>query len=296
MVLLAHWPIDDGYVDAPTTTRDIAGGGSGAHDGVPNLSSSFCYRPGGVGGHHLHKRSNSYEGSVASIANPADFRLLGELSVSGWLCPDDSYYWYTYDRVLACCDGIDETEAENRLWDFRTNGSATGGRGLSLRWENGAGVDVRVDSISLASWPTQGWCHVAAERYEVTPGFWGVRFYLNGVLVDTQDNGGAGWAPPTGGGNSLPFLARLNQSVGGYREFKYDSVRVYDSAVGASQHAADVAADIAAGQIGDGVGGNPKTDWPAKPMPGDYVGDPGVAYSEILSGPNSPREGAGFSS
>lgn len=302
MVLLAHWPIDDGYLDGPTVTRDIAGGGSGAHDGEPmNLSSSYDYanyRPGGVGGHHIHKRGNSYDGAIRAIANPSDFHLFGELAVSAWICPDDYYHWYTHVRVIACCDGDHTTglEADNTIWDFRTNGSATNGRGLSLRWQYGAGVEVRVHSIAIPSWPIQGWFHVAAERYEVTPGFWGVRFYLNGAQVDDQNNGGLGWAPPTGGANALPFIARRYASPGGYREWFYDSVRVYDAIVGESVHLADVNADIAAGQIGTpGDGGALKTDWPTRPLASELVGVPGDHFPMVPSGPLSFREGAGWS-
>lgn len=300
MVLLAHWPIDDGYFGAPTVARDIAGGGSGAHDGVPNISSASYsygnYRPGGVGGHHMHKRANSYEGSIASIANPSDFLLLGNIAVSCWVAPDGYYYWYSYDRVFATCEGDQnsELEADNMLWEFRTNNGATGGRGLSFLWEYGAGNDVRVDSISLASWPIQGWCHVGAERYEVTPGFWGVRFYVNGVLVDDQNNGGSGWPAPTGGANALPFVARKNTSNGGYREWFYDSVRVYDSLIGAAGMANDVNADLAAGAIGDGLGGAIKSDWPAKPLPENYLYPGGDHYPQIPAGTLSTRDGAGY--
>jgi Concanavalin A-like lectin/glucanases superfamily len=300
MVLLAHWPIDDGAYDQPTVTRDIAGGGSGAHDGVPDLSGASYgygnYRAGGVGGRHMHKRGNSYMGSVRTIANPADFRLFGALTASAWLAPDGYYHWYTYSRAIVSCTGLDDNTApENTLWEFRTNGGATNGRGLEMRWENGAGVDVIVQSIAIASWPLQGWFHVAAERYEVTPGFWGVRFYLNGVLVDDQNNGGSGWPPPDGGGNSLPNIACTESWNGGYREYFYDSVRVYDTAIGQSLIAADMAADIVGGQFGDGDGGVLKTDWPAHPLAPELVGVPGDHFPLISAGPLSTRENAGFS-
>jgi hypothetical protein len=295
MVLLAHWPIDDGYSNQPTVTRDAAGGGSGAHDGVPQLDTSEAkYQPGGVGGQHLFHQGNSLDGTVSSIANPADFQLFGALTLSAWVAPDTYYFWGGGEHYIVSCSGPNSgLQADNNLFDFRVGA----GRFLKLQWQNGLGVNVVVTSTSNILPYHSGWSHVAAERYEVTPGFWGVRFYVNGALADTQDNGGAGWLPPDGGANALPYIARLNHDDGAvYRDNYYDSVRVYDTAIGQSAIAADVAADIAAGQPGpSGDGCVIKSDWPAHPLAPELVGVPGDHYAQIPSGPDSPRDNAGWS-
>lgn len=223
MTLLAHWPLDDG-TPTVSTARDAAAGGSGSHEGSYNhyfvLPGNLI--PGGVGGQHLYIRNGGNYGTIDSILNPSDLRLTGTMTVMCWFHNDPTYV--TAAQYIANCAGVDDTEAENDLWDFRVD---TSGR-VHLYWENGAGVDVQTTSGNDL-WVVQGWTHIAAVRYEVVAGKWGTKFYANGQLHSTDDNTGAGYDPPTGGGNSLPFVGKKNTSYN-TRRTHVDSIRVYDTA------------------------------------------------------------------
>jgi len=206
---------------------------------------------------------------------------------------DDAYYsWAFSDRAIAgaSSDGSG-LEAGNAQWWFQTKTD----RQLQLSWLYGAGSLVEILSGGTPL-PLNGWVHVGVERYEVISGFWGAKFYVNGSLWSTQDNGGAGWPAPTGGSLAQMNLACSQTWHGGY-ELNYDSVRVYDAAVGAAQMLADFNADIAAGHPGSaGQGGVVKTDNPTGFQDGLYnVGDGSLSYLAIPSGPLSLRDFAGWS-
>lgn len=287
MTLLAHWPFDDGHNNYPTTARDAAAGGSGSHEGTYTLSGTDYnwygrLTPGGVGGRVVVNQAGSANGTVTAIQNPADLRLLGALTVMAWLHADDYYYWYEPTKVVNVT-GIDETEAENDLWALEVAGV---GRAVRLRWERSTGVDVAALSTTGLMW-LQGWTHVAVERYEVVAGKWGCRFYRDGQLFSTDDNGGAGYDPPTGGGNSLPYIGRdgAGQTT---RQFVYDSIRVYDTAIG--QASIQAVYDAEKANFDDRP---TKDDWaPSGPL--SRTEGAGRLYQVIESGPNSTRQNAGW--
>jgi hypothetical protein len=228
MTLLAHWKIGGApgaYLNGQQAT-DAAGGGSGFHHGLYslNVSSGGFLDPPGVDGLGMRNRAYSSYGTIYSIANNADFiALKGDMTVMAWYRTDNSTY--NQDTMyIASCGGSGETSDLNHQWllEVRT------GNALRLFWEYGAGVDAAVQSandiLPVRTWYT----HVAAVRYEIVPGFYGVRFYVNGVLVDTQTNGGAGYAAPTDGSNSPTYVGRSGDSQA-TQTFYIDSVRVYDT-------------------------------------------------------------------
>lgn len=269
----------------PTTALDAAAGGSGAHDGTYVLSSTLGWGnllPGGVGGKHVVNRGNNAGGTVISIGNPSDLRLLGAMTVMAWYAPDDYYYHYN-PSYIASCTGLDETEAENDLWSLEIAGV----RIVRLRWENGLGVDI--NAVSGASFLNQqGWTHVAVTRYEMTPGKWGCDFYADGQYHSTDDNTGSGYDPPTGGGNSLPYLGRIGVAQTP-TSMSYDSVRVYDTEESAASILAVYNAEVVFFEdlpVKDDYDHN---QWYTRP-----VGEPGALYRSVQSGPNSLRENAGW--
>lgn len=282
MTFLAHWKFGDGWWTEPTIAADSAAGGSGSHDGTYTWGYWGGLVPGGVGGTHIYKPGATAFCNVSSIANPSDFLLYGALTVCCWYHPDH-YYNYHNPTYLVNCSGVDDTAPENDLWSLQIASD----RRLLLHWENGAGVDVFAASNNYL-FPLQGWSHATAERYEVVAGKWGCNFYRNGALHSTDDNGGAGYDPPDGGANALP---RINHrgTTNSYRSYDMDSVRVYDTAIGAA------AIQAIYDEEEPFFNSVPvKSDW----SPSDFVryslGQVGARYKGVHSGPNSGRENAGF--
>lgn len=227
MTLIAHWPLTGNPGDAEDgqPAYDIAGGGSGYHDGIYEVSTSEILGPWGVGGRHLNC-NQLLSGYVHSFANLSDFiALKGEMTVCCWRRKHQGATSTEQGRMV-CCGGAGETSDTNYQWQFETRANGA----LSLFWEYGAGSDVIPISATGILSNNGGWYHVAAVRYLITPGFFGVRYYVNGVLVDTQDNGGSGYPPPDGGSSSSLFIGR---NTGGDPPagtgFGIDSVRVYDT-------------------------------------------------------------------
>lgn len=233
MTLLAHWPIDDG-LDRPTpaTARDVAAGGSGAHDGTYTWGTYSELWAGGYtpDSNRVGAFLYSHYAYIDSIANPADLRLLGEMTISGWFWVDfhaianGFHEWDDGVRKFVTCGAADDaSEATNDCFDLRNNA-----RKVEFGWQFGAGqTQVTVQSADILPWI--GPVHIAAVRYEVSVGFYGVKFYIDGVLVDTQDNTGSGWAGPTGGGSCLPRLLRDAAGINN-RILMADSIRIYDTA------------------------------------------------------------------
>src|SRR4030042_1028319 len=299
MTFLAQWKKNDGPYQGATVAADAEGGGSGSHDGVWTWGSYGQLNPGGPYGMHVRNQTGGY---VSSIGNPADLRLLGNITVAAWIHADDYYYWSDSNpRYIVNCTGTDDTQAQNDLWSLEV----VGDRALRFRWENGVGVDVVVDSDDNIL-PIQGWSHVIVVRYEVVAGKWGIRFYVDGSLASTKDNGGAGWDPPDGGGSSLPYVGRRGGSVSGTM-WMYASVRIYDTAE-------DDAGALAIYSIEDTwLDDITIFDWAAiesmiiEEPPGDpyTVGNgspativrsdaPGDPYTIFESGPNSLHENTGW--
>jgi hypothetical protein len=107
------------------------------------------------------------------------------------------------------------------------------------------------------------------------------------MLHSTNDNGGAGFDPPTGGGSSLPFLGR-HASAQSLYPFSYDSIRVYDEAIGGAPIAAIYADEVA---FFDDL---PSRDIEQSDLASKPVGVVGNLYRAVESGPNSLRVDSGF--
>jgi len=301
MAFLAHWKIGGAPGDAMNgqAAVDSAAGGSGAHDGtyvLNALGGSLLKGFGTDEGLHLQASSYWNYGYIHNMANVADLRLQGLMTVAAWFRKLDNYAVES-GLYLANCGGSAGTQAENRQWTLE----ARAGGGLRMLWENGVGVNVDVQSISGILPVRTRWVHVAAVRYEVTPGFYGVRFYVDGVLADTQDNTGSGWAPPDGGGSSPVYIGRW---AGGQpaRGFAVDSVRLYDSDEGANL-AAIVAAEAPAFQpVGQDVSPSLRLDGQGSQIVGGRDLDPSLTLTGqghhlgrmVYTGERSGRPNAGF--
>ena len=287
MAFLAHWKIDEGIGGNPTTAIDDQGGGSGQHDGTYDLPwGSAGLFPGGIGGKHLHLYSSgaSARGYIGSIGNPSDFRLLGIVSAMLWFHPD-TYYGMTAAsdlKYLIGCTGADDVgAAENDLWSVEAYFPNL----LRVQWETAPGVRVTVTSNNDI-YPENGWMHLAIVRYEVVANKWGIKFYVNGALADTQDNAGAGWNPPVGGGSTLPLVGK---AVSAYspRSFNLDSVRVYDDEQSVAQILAIYNAEK---PLFEGL---PAADLS---LPSRNLVVNQYQYARVETGPNATtRENAGFS-
>lgn len=287
MALLAHWKTNEHVHTGATTAVDSAAGGSGAHNGtyshagVPSVLGGLS--GGGPYGRHVRGDVLGY-GSIGSIAFPADFRILGEVSAACWIRPtyppNSSGTWSKY---LVNCSGTDETSAQNDLWSFeQINGLA-----LRMRWENGSGVDVNVDSGAgtIPLGPVGDWCHVAAVRYAIGGNF-GVRFYVNGALVANNNNGGPGFGAPTGGASSVPRVHQLGTTVEQYGH-AYASVRVWNSA---ENDASILAVYNAEKDWWTPLG---VQDWSIPEMERGFEGE--NPYDVLHTGPYSLRDFAGWS-
>jgi hypothetical protein len=227
MAFLAHFKFADAPAQNATTALDSEGGGTGSHSGTYSFTSPVSngsIMPGGIEGRHV-RIQNADSGSVTSLGNIADLRITGEMTVAFWYYTEDTDSWHPIIEI----NGINETQAENKL--FAVNRESTGR--LSMKWENGAGVDVDVNSINNIVIDFDRWLHCAVVR-EANGGNFNVKFYVNGVLVDTQDNGGSGYAGPDGGGNSLGFIGRDQASTEPVGTFRFDSLRIYNSAENAT--------------------------------------------------------------
>lgn len=281
MTLLAHWKIDDGRDITAPAAVDSAAGGSGAHDGSYSFSSYDKLYPFGVGSVHMFVANNGY---ISSIANPADLRLIGSLTLLLWVAPDEYYGWVAGGtRKLISCSATDNaTEATNNPFNLYTQ--IANPRQVIFHWQHTASnTDIYVTSAVIL--PIAGWCHLAVVRYEISSGFFGVKFYVDGVLADTQDNGGPGYAAPTGGGSALPYIGRDNAGISG-TDFMYDSVRIYDT----EESDANILAVYNAEKL------DVFPDVYLLDDPRFEVGIGGDAYRGIEEGPHSKKEGAGWTS
>ncbi len=233
MAFLAHWKIDEAPLANATTAIDSIAGGSGSHSGAYAFTGTGYYGrldACGVGGRHLRLVNTASDGGhITSIGNPGDFRLAGTFTGMFWFHKD--HYYFDHTRTVFNCTGINDSSAdENDWWDI----NCFAGRTIQVRWETAPGVRVTVGS-ALNILPKNGWCHIAVVRYEVVTGMWGIKFYVNGVLADTQDNSGSGWSPPVGGVNALPYIGRTGATTHIGYETWIDSVRFYDDAQSDSQ-------------------------------------------------------------
>jgi hypothetical protein len=285
MTLLAHWKFDEGAaVTGITSAIDSVAGGSGSHSGTYGFTTGSLGRlvPGGVGGRHLRCISGTGGGVITSIGNPSDFRIASLFTAMFWFGFDATTQLYSGStRKIFNCTGINDVDAVQNDWfDIRLFAPYA----IQVRWETAPGVRVTVTSANYIL-HRNGWMHIAVVRYEVTPGFVGVRFYINGVLVDTQDNGGAGFSVPVGGSSALPYIGR-----DGYANdtgiIHIDSLRFYDTVENVATILGIYNDEI------DYIEGIPVEE------PDIYssqsVINYGPRYSIIDSGENNPRDNAGF--
>lgn len=236
MTLLAQWDLTEGPYQEPTTAIDSAGGGSGSHDGtyVWGTSIHIGYkRPGGLGPWYFE----SGNGRIDPFSNNSDFLLYAEMTVMAWFIKpeDDTWDWFP----IICCGGDPAGADYNYPWcmDFRGVTDQ-----VSFRWESSEGTwqDPRMSSGNVNP---IGWNHLVAARYVVTGSNLGVRFYLNGALVNTDDNGGSGYPPPTGGSLSTLFIAQY-ASLSNANRPGLAGIRVYDNELNLSQIQAVYNAEI----------------------------------------------------
>jgi len=234
MAFLAHWKIGggSGEVMDGQTAVDSAAGGSGSHSGTYKLSTSGGYilSPYGTD-EYLSMNCSRYndDGYIHTFSNLADLQgLHGEMTASLWVMKNHNYGWND-TLYLASCGNTGSTSADN----FSFAISAEDPRRLRFLWHYGAKNLVSVysanDILPVRTYPT----HIAFVRYEISPGFYGVKFYVNGVLADTQNNGGAGWTAPTDGSSGVMYIGRDVSGMSD-RDFHLDSLRIYDSAEEAS--------------------------------------------------------------
>jgi hypothetical protein len=277
MAELARYLFNEAPVQGAVTAVDTVAGGSGSHSGsyfFTATPSDGSILPGGVGGSHV-RISLADSGSVVTLGNIADLRLTGEMTVTFWYYTEGVDSWHPIIEV----NGVDETQVENKLFAVSRESS---GR-LAMKWEHTAGVDVDVNSANNIVQNWYQWIHCAVVRV-ANGGNFDVLFYVNGALVDTQDNGGGGYQGPDGGGNSLAFIGRDQASAEPVGTFRMDSLGIYNSAESAGTILALYTAEEALRQasvIRD-------TDI------GPAYETTGGPYDALLSGERNPRVDSGF--
>ena len=273
MTLLTHYKFNEGYVQDPVTAIDRAAGGSGNHNGSYNWSSGPSNGkiiPGGVGGRSVWISSNDI-GSITGVNNVADLRILGELTVMFWMIMSDDTVYPIVD-----INGVDETSPENRCFGVYTYSNYR----LRMNWEHSAGTDVVVYSSNNIVDLLDTWVHCAIVRV-ANGGNYNVLFYVNGSLVDTQDNGGGGFTGPDGGGNALAYIGRDQASYEGAGQIVLDSVRIYNSAESAGNILSVYNSEVAERE---GIVMNEFT-------PTQSEEDSGVLYDVVYCGPKANTQG-----
>lgn len=223
MTFLAHWKISGtpGASMNGQAAVDSAAGGSGAHDGVYRLTDVEAL---GVVGYDenlsLQGSISTTDGIIDSIANVSDLQLTGTYSVMAWFLPVNIL---NNDMYIFNVGGSGETLATNHLiWiEVLSNGA------IRVLWEYGAGTNVDISSTSGIISAIR-WHHIAVIRYPIAANY-GVKFYIDGVLVDTKDNGGPGYTPAAGGTSATAYIGRTADDSGAADHYRVDSIRVYDT-------------------------------------------------------------------
>jgi hypothetical protein len=230
MGLLAHWKIGNTPGDTMDglPAVDSAAGGAGAHNGIYKLGTSrdSLLLPYGTDEYLSLGCSRSVDyGYIHTFSNVEDFQdLHGEMTVAAWIMRLEDGLW-SNNMYVAACGNTGATSDDNYSFSVMAYGS----KRLRFQWHYGTKTVVDVTSTTNILPDRQRPVHIGFVRYEVAAGFYGVRFYVDGALADTQDNGGAGWAAPTGGGLGLMYVGRTANGQPG-TDFRLDSVRIYDSA------------------------------------------------------------------
>ena len=224
MTFLAHWKIGgspgSGLDGQPAI--DSAAGGLGAHNGVYRVTTeeSITSTHGYDEYQSLRGSGSGTDGIIDTIANVSDLQLTGTYTVMFWFMPrnvlDNGMYVYS---VGASGESL-ETNFLVHI-EARSNGS------IRVFWEYDAGTDVNVYSVTeLIS--VIRWHHVAVVRYPISSNY-GVKFYIDGVLADTQNNGGAGYPAAADGSSTAAYIGRTATDSTAVNYYNLDSIRVYDT-------------------------------------------------------------------
>jgi hypothetical protein len=278
MVLVAHWKFNEEVGQEAVTAVDVAGGLSGSHSGTYSWHATFdngYLSPGGIGDRHCYINQND-SGSVDSLGNISDLRLDDELTVMFWYYSEGVDTWHPIIDI----DGVDETQAENRLFAVSRESSYE----LSMEWEHTAGVDVNVVSTGNIVDGTNQWYHCAVVRIANGANY-DVLFYVNGVLADTQDNGGGGYVGPDGGGNALGFIGRNQASTEPTGAFRIDSLRVYNTPETVTTIADIYTTELAERETLGNIDATPTQE---------LIEGAGMPYPSLFSGPKNPRPNSGY--
>lgn len=203
------------------TAVDSAAGGSGAHNGTYRVTTTESITPTGYDEKQSLRCSlSTSDGIIDSFANISDLQLTGTYSVMFWFMPRNAIGNGMY---VFSVGGTTEDQAENIL--IHIEGRSTGA--FRVFWEYGSGSNVDISSATgLIS--AIRWYHVAVIRYPIAANY-GVKFYINGVLADTQDNGGTGYTAADGGTNGLGYIGRTPGDSSAFNYYNVDSIRVYDT-------------------------------------------------------------------
>jgi len=167
-------------------------------------------------------------------------QLTGTYSVMFWFMPrniiNNSMYVFNVG-------GSGETQALNHLIfiEVRLNGA------IRVFWEYGSGTNVDIYSTANLI-NAMRFHHVAVIRYPIAANY-GVKFYIDGVLADTKDNGGTGYTAADGGTSALGYIGRTAEDTTAANYYNVDSVRVYDT-----DESANVAAVHALESVSFGYG------------------------------------------
>jgi hypothetical protein len=224
MTLIARYKLDDGPEDIPTTAVDSSGH-TNNHDATYYLGNNGLLLPGGATGLWSMKRDGN-DGYVIGAANKSDLALTSLVSVTAWINP------LTANTPIVCFGGIetDETSAENYLWSMGRVGER-----LRIFWEYGSGVNVDILS-SVDTLPERGeWVMVGFTRslFGAGPNL-EVGVIVNGSVVETLDNSGTGYAPPTGGGNADLAINNWGRTVYAIGLGRVSDVRIWDDKIDGS--------------------------------------------------------------
>jgi len=223
MTFIAHWKIggEPGSAMNGQAAVDSAAGGSGAHNGIYRVNTSESIAPHGYDENlSLRCAFSNNDGIIDSFGNISDLQITGTYSVMFWFTPTT---WLSNRMYVINIGASGSTEATNNLiWI----GARSSGH-MRAYWEHGAGTGVIVDSTDPII-TTLKWHHIAVVRYPISANY-GVKFYVNGTLEDTQDNGGGGYTAASGGTSTVGYIGRSAEDSYSADYYKLDSIRVYDS-------------------------------------------------------------------
>lgn len=164
-----------------------------------------------VNGPNANRYARWFPGNVAVyLARNGDSTVANALKASWsfecWLRADV----LSGQQDIVQYGGLDDAEANNHLFSFHLNGST-----IRMFWESGAGTNQIITPAGSTMNIVAGtWYHVAI-TVDNSGGTSTIKFYLDGVLKDTQ----TGITKATGGTNTANFW-RVGGSVNGANAFR----------------------------------------------------------------------------